>query len=459
MSTRTRVLVLVLSLVWFNASAVAASANRLQRWISVLTDPDLEGRATGYGAAAAAAAIESELKALKLEPAGESGFDVTSPVVWKMSAEAMFSLGTMTVAPTIEFDVTSFSDSGTASGIPVFVGYGISAPALGYDDYRDLDVRGRIVVMMTGTPGFLAPLGPQNAQLPTIESKAATALAHGAVAAVIVNDPAGYGDGEGQRADELFAPKPAAALAGIVTVRTSKRAFTRAASGFDLAAAQQEIERSKTPQSTTLETPIQLKVEVTREWTDAVSLVARVPGTSGPPLLLMAHYDGLARGAYEGDGPYVGADDNASGVAVVLEVAARLAAKPSATHTVYLIFHDAEELGLMGATRTAYFLRSRGIVGNVVNLDMVGRLGGEGLKVFAQPPRCESVAARFPMATQCHDVLDSHSDHVPYARLGYDVVSLSTGKGVDYHRASDVPEKLNFRGMMTVADLLEGMAR
>ena len=130
---KTRALVLVVVLLWVSASAAAASANRLQRWISVLTDPDLAGRATGYGASAAAEAIESEIRALKLKPAGESGFEVSTPVVWKMSAESMFSMGQMTVAPTIEFEIASVSDSGTASGMPVFVGYGVTAPALGYD--------------------------------------------------------------------------------------------------------------------------------------------------------------------------------------------------------------------------------------------------------------------------------------------------------------------------------------
>lgn len=437
--------------------ATAGTQPRLQRWVDLLVDPDLGGRATGIGAEDAAAVLEDELLKLGLDPAGESGFRVTNSVVWKSRAEMVLSINGMTLAPGIEFQAASFSDSGQADGEPIFVGYGISAPALAYDDYEGFDVRGRVVVALTGNPDFMAPLSKRDEHLATLEAKSATALAKGARAILLVNDPAHHGNGRSQRPDDVYDLKPASALDGMIVIRLPHRVFDRTGTNVGLAATQLQIEQSRRPSSTLLDFSVSLEVAIERSMTDAVSLVARVPGSSGPPLLFMAHYDGLAKGSYEGPAPYVGADDNASGVAVILEAAARLKTKPTATHTVYVVLHDAEELGLLGSARTAQFLRSRGIVGSVINLDMVGRLGEEGLKVFASQERCSQMTFAGP--TRCLALDASRSDHLAYARLGFPAISLSTGRGIDYHRSSDTREKLNFKGMAHVADLLEREAR
>jgi hypothetical protein len=454
MRHRLAVLILLLS-----ASATAAPATRLVRWVNELTDVDLSGRATGVGAPLAAEWLESTLTKLKMVPAGEDGYAVSVAVPWRAEVDSRLAVGDTTLAPGIEFQAANFSDSGKAEGTPIFVGYGISSPRLGLDEYADIDVRGRIVVALTGVPDFLEPLQPNDLHLGSMHSKAAVALAKGARALVLVNDPLGHGEGTGQRPDEIFPFQPERSLDGIIVLRVPHRVLTRAIPSVDFAAAQATLASKRSPVSGILPFKFAIEVNVEREFADAKSLIAKVPNTSGPPLLLMAHYDGLNVGAFEGPPGYVGADDNASGVAVLLEVASRLAARPTQKHSVYVIFHDAEELGLHGSTRTSNFLKARGVVGSVINLDMVGRLGEAGLKIFADPKDCKALGALTAIASTCKEATESHSDHLPFLRLGYSVSSLSTGKGVDYHRSTDTAEKLNFNGMSQVADMLEKRAR
>jgi len=453
---RHRLVVLILLL---SASATAAPATRLVRWVNELTDVESAGRATGVGAPLAAKWLEATLKKLKLEPAGEDGYQVRVSVPWRAEVDSGLVVGETTLAPGIEFQAANFSDSGKVEGTPVFVGYGISSPRLGLDEYADIDVHGRIVVALTGVPDFLTPLQPNDLQLSSMQSKAAVALAKGARALVLVNDPLGHGAGTGQRPDEIFPFQPERSLDGIIVLRVPHRVLTRAIPSVDFAAAQATLSTTRSPVSGILPVKFTVNVDIEREFTDATSLIAKVPNTSGPPLLLMAHYDGLNVGAFEGPPGYTGADDNASGVSVLLEVASRLAARPTQNHTVYVIFHDAEELGLHGSTRTSNFLKASGVVGPVINLDMVGRLGEAGLKIFAAPQDCEALSALTAIPSSCKEATESHSDHLPFLRLGYPVSSLSTGKGVDYHRSTDTADKLNFQGMSKVADMLEKRAR
>lgn len=413
------------------------------RWVETLTQPEWAGRATGAGAQLAHAWLVAELAKLGLQPSGEEGFDVPVDVPFSVTARGALAIGAVQLAHGIEFDAANFSDSGEVSGDALILGFGVSAPRHGWDDYAGIDARGRVVVVTTGLPPSLE--GVEDPHLATPAGKAATALAHGAAAVIVVNDPVHHGSGTGQRPDELWGLKPERVLAGIPVVRMPHKVAQRVFPGL----------ASQTPAQAG--PPVVLRLEVTRTHVTARSLVARVPGTSGPPVFLTAHYDGLGPGAYDGPPPYTGADDNASGVAVVLETARRLVEKPTSSHTVFIVLHDAEELGWLGAARTAHFLRDRGFVGPVFNLDMVGRLGDNGVRLYGS--LCETVRASLATKATCHKADESPSDHMAYARIGFPVLGVSTGRGTHYHASADTRDRLNYTGMFVVADWLEGIAR
>ena len=200
------------------------------------------------------------------------------------------------------------------------------------------------------------------------------------------------------------------------------------------------------------------------------NILAVLPG-SDPKLkkefvLVSAHYDHVGYGNRQNsNGPigYIhnGADDNASGVAVVLEIINAFAVmKERPRRSVLFVLWDAEEQGLLGSY---HWVRnptvSRKQVKLVLNMDMVGRLrkgvvethgirSGKGLRRFISEHNLES-GLRFGFQWN----LPEESDHYPFIKAGIPAVLLSTGKHNDYHRPSDDAHKLNVKGMLTICRL------
>jgi Zn-dependent M28 family amino/carboxypeptidase len=187
-----------------------------------------------------------------------------------------------------------------------------------------------------------------------------------------------------------------------------------------------------------------------------VNVVARCPGTEPglPAIVVSAHYDHL--GIRDGR-IYHGADDNASGVAVLLELAAQCTAQPFRHDLVFAAF-DAEEEGLQGA---AAFLAAptlpRSRIELNVNLDMVargdkGELYVSGLQHNpALRPLLQPVAARAPIQVRFgHDIPGTgsedwtmQSDHGPFHRAGIPFVYFGVEDHPDYHQPTDTADKIN----------------
>ena len=208
------------------------------------------------------------------------------------------------------------------------------------------------------------------------------------------------------------------------------------------------------------------------------NVVAVVPGTDaalrGRYVVVGAHYDHLGRSPRSALDPQAedairnGADDNASGTAVVLELARRLKAHP-ARRTVVLALFDAEELGLLGSRefveKPALPLDS---IEAMINLDMVGRLRDDRLIVFGTGTATELAAiadsANLPASAgglQLSKVPDGlgPSDHASFAGKGIPVLHLFTDVHEDYHRATDDVERLNAAGAARVAAFTERAVR
>ncbi len=199
--------------------------------------------------------------------------------------------------------------------------------------------------------------------------------------------------------------------------------------------------------------------------TNLVGLVPARPGAPAmPPVLLMAHLDHLGRGwpdvraGNEGQ-VHPGADDNASGVAVALEVARALAADPARDRAVIVAIVTGEEAGRLGSRRLLARLASSARTPLAcINLDTVGRLEDGPLTVIGAETAREwrylfmgvgyTTGLRIEIAKES---LDS-SDQVSCHEAGVPAVQLFTGAHEDYHRPSDVPEKIDARGLARVTE-------
>jgi hypothetical protein len=206
------------------------------------------------------------------------------------------------------------------------------------------------------------------------------------------------------------------------------------------------------------------------EYADAANLGGVIRGTSRPErfIALSAHYDSF--GIREGR-LFPGADDNASGVAVMLGIARVLAERPL-RHSVMLLAFDAEEIGIRGARHfVANPPMELSLLDVVVNLDMVGR-GDDNLLVASGTSHYPSLEApvRAAAATRSIQVVFGHdrplykaglvddwtgsSDHGPFHGAGVPFVYFGVEDHADYHQPTDTADKIQGRFLNEVATLV-----
>lgn len=186
------------------------------------------------------------------------------------------------------------------------------------------------------------------------------------------------------------------------------------------------------------------------------NVIATVAGTMDEAVVIGAHYDHLGT---DGKKVFTGADDNASGTAVVIEMARRFAKKP-AKRTVILAAFSGEEMGLLGSK---FYVNNPPAVEPAVamiNLDMVGRLR-ENLIVFGADTgdRFKEYLADSPVKIAYNKDAIGPSDHTSFVLKGIPAVHLFTGAHPDYHKAGDTADKVNYDGLRSVADVVEALAR
>lgn len=358
-----------------------------------LADDLLEGRATGTrGYDIAAKYVAARFEALGLEPAGTgSSYFQSVPIVRMTTDEPGCSLAFLRAGQRSELQFGrdfAASYAGTASSVTapvVFAGYGVTAPELGYDDYAGIDVRGKIVAVLVGAP----PTFPhdQRAYYSDPRLRSRNAAAHGAAGVLGIVTPVLERMFPWERLVENFrlplmtwvdaAGRPAYAppLSAVLSRKAAEGLF--AGTPHSLADVYQAAE---TGRPLSFELPIQasLRVAGRSESMASPNVAAVLPG-SDPRLkdeyiVLSAHLDHLGVGTpVAGDTIYNGAYDNASGIAVLLEVAQAFTRLPVAPRrSVLFLATTGEEERDVGSE---FFARNPTrpidhIVANV-NLDMV----------------------------------------------------------------------------------------
>ncbi|MEM7330085.1 MAG: M28 family metallopeptidase [Pseudomonadota bacterium] len=472
-----------------SANAFDASAENIEAHIRFLADDSLEGREAGTaGYDAAAAYVASQMETMGVAPAGVDGtYFQTVPLQrsYRVPNALSFSVEHNQTGEALPFETnvdhvvfgSTRTDSSSVTADAVFVGFGVVAEDLGRDDYAGLDVDGKIVVSLGGTPK-----GIQTEERAYYGNrKGAEASNRGAVGVVSLTTPTreqiysfarliGEGRLESARMSWLqpdgtaYTRAPNIQASAGLSMAGGRKLIEGAGQDFDAIMAAAEAEGGAV-QGFDLPYQITIGQSSTLDVVESDNVIGMIEG-SDPDLkdeiiVLTAHLDhiGISK-SFEDDKINNGALDNAAGVSTLLEVARMMLAGDRPRRSVMLLIVTAEEKGLLGAQ---YFAQNPTVdasrlVGNV-NLDMpVLTYPFEDVVAFGSDrSTIESavIAAAEGMNMELSpdpfpdQGLFTRSDHFRMVEIGVPAVFLATGmkNGGDaawaehfarnYHRPSD----------------------
>ena len=354
-------------------TADGIAASRLSEDVRILSQDSFGGRYPGTeGERLTLEHIQAQYEAMGLAPGGPDGQWLQRVELPQFTparpATASWSAGGERHELTVGRDIVLRADSGdglaAVTNAPlVFAGYGIHAPERGWDDYGDLDVRGAVVVVVSGEPdGELF-----NGEFPTVYSngsyKNAEAFERGAVGVITLvmvgPDHAGWqglATRSGQTNTTVDGLDPTE-FNGMINIQTAT-AWAEAA-GMELPSLPQRMESGDFRAFRMGDLTLSVDIAETRDVLVTHNLLARIPGTERPDetIVYSAHWDhvGTRNTPDEnGDTIYNGAWDNASGTAGVLEIARQFAAGPAPERSIVFAHMAAEEMGLLGAFYYAF---------------------------------------------------------------------------------------------------------
>ncbi|MDD5087900.1 MAG: M20/M25/M40 family metallo-hydrolase [bacterium] len=453
----------------------ANTENNLRRHVHYLADDAREGRGIGTkGLEEAADYIAAEFRAIGLAGAFDGSFFQPFDMGWGVTLGAENHLASSSLA----FDTSSgimplgFSSRGVVRGAVVFAGYAITAPEYEYDDFAGLETDGRIVLCMTGEPGEFDTAsvfeGVSYTTHATLRAKASNARLHGATALLVVEGPIYAGTTaevlKPPRSDEPYMD------CGIPALRVTRAALSEFYPEFDLEAVQKFIDGNTAPRSFELKgDTLDLTVDLARESVPVRNVAGIIPGDSAV-IVIGAHYDHLGYGQSgsldeKSGSVHNGADDNASGVASIIETARKLTEQPTSP-TVLVVAFTAEETGLGGSRYIVdHFPLDLDRVRLMINLDMVGRvrenkLTVSGCKTAEEfPALVESAAQASGLDVTCKGDGYGPSDHMNFYLVDKPVLFLFSGAHEDYHRSTDDADKLNYPDMARVVTLTTDLVR
>ncbi|TNE95527.1 MAG: M20/M25/M40 family metallo-hydrolase [Deltaproteobacteria bacterium] len=468
-----------LIILWTLLISFTVQAGLMEDSLKYLSSDALEGRRAGSTANATATDyVADQLKNLGLEAfAGSYLQDFTI-----FTGMSKFGDNTLRISGDAftKFEPVAFSSSGDlVSKDLIFVGFGISIPKkdpkITYDDYQGLDVEGKIVVLMTGDPGV------GNAQSPfrdpdyinyrTLIYKLKNAEQKGAVGVIILNDPLSLID-PNTEADPTFNSRDGGGDRFALLAGKAKNKWFNDLSKTSLLDLQKKIASSSKPASFAIGKTADLSVHMKRNTGRVSNVVGFLKGTdpdlSREVIVLGAHFDHLGMGGQSSMDPsndpkiHNGADDNASGTAMLLHLAEKLS-KKKMKRSVLFAFFNAEEIGLLGSKHLvsmwSRYEADYGKMYGMLNFDMVGRFQTEvALMGLATAHEWNDVLSTvtnrsIPIRTK-KDAVGS-SDHASFINADVPSLFYTTGAHSDYHRSTDDFEKIDLKSMGKIADHAE----
>ena len=363
--------------------AQTVEPKRLEQSVRTLASDLFQGRAPGtIGEERTIGYLVARFEALGLEPGGPDGQWVQTVPLLHTRLGAAETLGVAQggkVTPwrfgqQVYLSTLQPKDHVAVADAPlVFVGYGVSAPERGWDDFKGADLKGKIAVFLINDPDFEAASGDDVAG--RFGGRAMTyygrwtykfeeAARRGAIGALIVHDTPGAGYGwnvvtspGGENYDLVRAADRLTSLQvqGWVEGAAAKALF--AGAGLDLAALRQQARSASFKPVALKGATFSAAFPVTQEVVQSANVLARIPGARRPDETVMygAHWDAYGKGAPDAQGRIyrAGANDDALGIAGLFEIARAFKAGPAPDRSILFAAWTAEERGLLGSEHYA----------------------------------------------------------------------------------------------------------
>jgi Tol biopolymer transport system component len=479
------------------ATSAAIDGSDLRRHVEVLASEAMEGRLTGSpGERRATAYVAEVFKRLGLEPAGDEGgyfqaFNFTAGV--RLGSGNTLTFEGSDLAPVVDQDwrPLGMSSENAVPPAPIaFAGYGIVAPAgdgqPAYDSYGELDVQGKWAMVLRHLPEDVTPAMRQHLhRYADLGYKAAVARERGAIGLIVVSGP------QARVQSELvplgFDAASAGSQLGAISLANRPAGALLATVGKDLAQLQSELDQgTEVPGFDIPDIKLGATIDLEQEIREGRNVLARLQasdGSTGSAVVIGAHIDhlgygvegkSLARSEEQGQIHY-GADDNASGVAALLEIAEYLADLKASgqfrpPRDVMFAAWSGEELGLLGSTHFVERFAGSGqaslqpMIAAYLNMDMIGHydkgvvLQGVGSSSI-WPREIEQRNVPVGLSITTNDNAFLPTDTTAFYLKGVPVLNAFTGPATTYHTPRDVPAGLNYQGAAKIAQLMALITR
>ena len=489
----------------------------IMKHVNFLCLPELEGRMTGsVGERKATAYVAAYLDYLGLEPAGEDGTwyqEFEFPAGAKLGEGNSLELGGENLQLDQDYRPLTFTQNGeTTNASVVFAGYGIVAPAdkdkgiEEYDSYVHLDVEDKWVLCFRYMPENISDNLRQHMQFhSSLRKKAMEARDKGALGIIFVNGP------------NSFAKEPLVPLAressrngssvGAISITNEVASRILADVDQDLKKLQDKLDTGEPMMGFPLKARLTSSIAVEKVTARGRNVVGRLQSGDTPSeqaILIGAHIDHLGAGRSSGSLArddeksliHYGADDNASGVAAMLEIAQyltdlRAKGKLDLKRDVIFAGWSGEELGLHGSSHFVQLMKDKiksetgtekpaekqidsndphaGLdlfgpqtiypqISACLNMDMVGRyeerLVMQGMSSSSYWKKAVEKNVAVGLQLKLSDDTNLPTDATSFFQAGVPILSAFTGSHTDYHTPRDTPDKLNYPDSARIAKLM-----
>lgn len=367
----------------------------------------------------------------------------------------------------------------------IFVGYGVFSEEENYNSYQGVDVEGKVVLLLKGTPKvnggeILADSTIRKYSRSTEKSK--LALSKGAVGALILPDSETlkywkyFQNWSNNKSYKLLEEiDTTISYSNIATVMLDEVAAQKLLDGEEQNYEVLSNIIDPKPEHFLLKRKLKFEIDAILEKRKARNVIGLIEGKNeklkNEYISLGAHYDheGIKNGEI-----YNGADDNGSGTATILEVARKLTLTNENERPVIVIFHTGEEKGLKGSR---YLTNNSNFINDIIvhiNVDMVGRKSEDSIfcigasKISSELGEIVEAAnyesANFVLDYKFDNPKDPQriyyrSDHINYVKKGIPIVFFYDYMKQDYHKPTDTVDKINFNKMIKMTELIYAIAK
>ncbi len=470
----------------------------LRAEVGYLASDELEGRLTGTkGTQMAANYIADYFQKIGLNPQGDNGsyfqefpFITGTKIIPVQNHLCIIKEGAD--KETIQFEVNkdfvplALTSNGKVEGQVVFAGYGLSIPGTegkSYDSYAGIDVKDKIVLVLNHVPEKVdAQRRLEFSRYSGLRYKAMLAREHGAKALLVINGPKSQGAGELIALSSDKESANSGIIAASISGKAAEAIFDGSGKSLEVIQSRLDVEEPRI-EGGGFELPnVKIRIfaaveQVKDKDRNVLGLLLPTEGTECSEYVMVgAHYDHIGHGgvdslAREGEKGQVhnGADDNASGVSTVMELAAFLAEERVKNphlfnRGVVFALWSGEELGFIGSS---YFTEHPTVpLKNAIayiNYDMVGRLrdntlileGISSSNAWRRLIEKNNVTAGFNLKLLTDPYLPT--DVTAFYPKGIPVVHFFTGVHEDYNRPTDDAETLNYEGMTRIAQFSKSL--